>query len=117
MKWGQNYQDSIVTDRPSDQRDQAKQDVWQIVFSIPEGKVATYGQIARLAGMPAKSRLVGKILSQLPPGTKLPWHRVINSAGKITNPNAGAQIERLQDEGITPIHGKVSLKLYQWQTD
>lgn len=101
----------------ADSVEKSKQDVWQIVYSIPEGKVATYGQIARLAGMPAKSRLVGKILSQLPSGTKLPWHRVINSAGKITNPNSQAQIERLKDEGITPINGKVSLKLYQWQTD
>ena len=93
----------------------AKQEVWQIVHSIPEGKVATYGQVARLAGMPAKSRLVGRILSQLPPGTKLPWHRVINSAGKITNPNSANQIERLKDEGITPINGKISLKTYQWE--
>ncbi|MFN3239149.1 MAG: MGMT family protein, partial [Pseudomonadales bacterium] len=94
----------------------ARQVVWQVVNSIPNGKVATYGQIARLAGMPAKSRLVGKILSQLPPGTKLPWHRVINSAGKITNPNSKIQIERLKDEGITPINGKVSLRVYQWRT-
>ena len=101
----------------TDSIESAKQDVWQIVHCIPTGKVATYGQIARLAGMPAKSRLVGKILSQLPPGTKLPWHRVINSAGKITNPNSKVQIERLQEEGVTPVNGKVSLKLYQWQTD
>lgn len=99
----------------ADSVEAAKQEVWQIVHSIPAGKVATYGQIASLAGMPAKSRLVGKILSKLPPGTKLPWHRVINSAGKITNPNSKAQIERLKEEGITPINGKVSLKLYQWR--
>ncbi len=98
-----------------DSIESAKQEVWQIVNSIPEGKVATYGQVARLAGMPAKSRLVGKILSQLPKGTKLPWHRVINSAGKITNPNAKVQTERLKEEGITPINGKVSLKTYQWE--
>lgn len=101
----------------SDSIETAKQEVWQIVYSIPAGNVATYGQIARLAGMPAKSRLVGKILSKLPPGSKLPWHRVINSAGKITNPNSDAQVERLQAEGVTPVNGKVSLKHYQWQTD
>jgi methylated-DNA-protein-cysteine methyltransferase-like protein len=99
----------------ADSVETARQVVWQIVNSVPNGKVATYGQIARLAGMPAKSRLVGKILSQLPPGTKLPWHRVINSAGKITNPNSETQIERLKDEGITPVNGKVSLRVYQWQ--
>ena len=98
----------------ADSIEAARHGVWQIVNGIPEGEVATYGQIARLAGMPAKSRLVGRILSQLPPGTKLPWHRVINSAGKITDPNSAAQIERLQQEGITPVNGRISLKHYQW---
>ncbi len=93
----------------------AQDKVWQIVNQIPKGKVATYGQIATLAGMPAHSRLVGRILSQLPPGTKLPWHRVINSQGKITNPGRRKQIERLQKEGVSPINGKVSLSRYQWQ--
>ncbi len=89
--------------------------VWQIVRAIPKGKVATYGQVAALAGMPAHSRLVGRILSQLPPGTRLPWHRVLNSQGKITNPNKDSQRERLQAEGITPVNGRVSLRNYQWQ--
>ena len=95
----------------------ARQDVWQIVHRIPRGKVATFGQIARLAGMPSKARLVGKILSQLPPGSKLPWHRVINSAGKITCPNSELAITRLAEEGVALVNGKVSLKHYQWQTD
>ena len=94
---------------------QSQEKVWQIVRLIPKGKVATYGQIAKLAGMPAHSRLVGRILSQLPPGTRLPWHRVVNSQGKISNPNKTKQRERLQAEGVTPINGRVSLKNYGWE--
>lgn len=93
----------------------AQDRVWQIVSKIPKGKVATYGQIAHLAGMPAHSRLVGRILSQLPHGTRLPWHRVVASQGKITNPNRRKQIERLQAEGVAPVNGRVSLSHYQWQ--
>lgn len=89
--------------------------IWQIVHQIPPGKVATYGQIARLAGIPSHSRLVGRILSRLPSDTRLPWHRVINSQGKITNPNKAAQQERLEAEEITLINGRVSLRRYQWE--
>ena len=94
---------------------QSAQDrVWQIVHQIPAGKVATYGQIATLAGMPSHSRLVGRILSQLPADTTLPWHRVINSQGKITNPGRELQKSRLEEEGVTLINGRVSLRLYRW---
>ena len=100
-----------------DSIDKTREKVWQIIHSIPRGRVATYGQIARLAGMPHQSRLVGRVLSQLPRSTRLPWHRVINSQGKISNPNPERQQQRLAREGITLIRGRVSLKLYQWETD
>ena len=82
--------------------------------TIPQGKVATYGQVAALAGFPQNARLVGRILSRLPNGTRLPWHRVVNSAGKISNPNPDRQLDRLKKEGVTPINGRISLKLYRW---
>ena len=88
--------------------------VWQIVHQVPEGKVATYGQIARLAGIPSHSRLVGRILSGLPGDTRLPWHRVINSQGKITNPARDKQQSRLEKEGVTLVNGRVSLRIYGW---
>jgi len=94
-----------------------KEQVWQIVYAIPLGQVATYGQIARLAGMPQQSRLVGRILSRLPTDSKLPWHRVINSQGKISNPNPERQKDKLAAEGVNVLKGKVSLKLYQWQPE
>ncbi len=97
--------------------EKARHQVWQIVHAIPRGKVATYGQVARLAGMPQQSRLVGRILSQLPKSTTLPWHRVINSQGKISNPNPDRQKTRLEKEGITLVNGRVSLRVYRWETD
>lgn len=89
--------------------------VWQVVNLIPPGKIATYGQVAAMAGMPKQSRLVGRILSSLPTGTRLPWHRVINSQGGISNPNRQAQQERLEAEGITLVNGRVSLREYGWE--
>lgn len=91
--------------------------VWQIVALIPRGKVATYGQIAALAGMPRHARLVGRTLSQLPKSTRLPWHRVVNASGRISIRAAGGesvQLERLKKEGITPLGGRISLKHYRW---
>ena len=93
----------------------AKNRVFTIVSSIPRGQVASYGQIARLAGMPSHARLVGRILSKLPAGTKLPWHRVVNSQGKITNPGRDRQQKRLEKEGVTLINGKVNLRHYGWE--
>lgn len=98
-----------------DSIEKTKEAVWQIVHAIPRGQVATYGQVARIAGMPQQSRLVGKILSSLPNGTKIPWHRVINSQGKISNPNPAQQAELLASEGVILINGRVSLAHYQWQ--
>ncbi len=58
--------------------------VFTIIGSIPKGKVATYGQIADMAGKPNYARKVGFTLKSLPSNTKLPWYRVINSQGKIS---------------------------------
>lgn len=94
----------------------ARKRFYQVISQIPFGKVASYGQIARLAGMPGHSRLVGRTLSDLPGQTKLPWHRVINSQGRITNPNPDRQQKLLEKEGITLINGRVNLKIYGWET-
>ncbi|MCZ6501134.1 MAG: MGMT family protein [Gammaproteobacteria bacterium] len=91
-----------------------REQVWQIVNAIPRGRVCTYGQVANLAGMPQQSRLVGRILARLPKGTRLPWHRVINSQGKISNPDPERQQERLEKEGIVFVSGRINLKAYRW---
>lgn len=95
-------------------QESAKERVFQIISQIPPGRVASYGQIARLAEMPSHARLVGRILSTLPGNTKLPWHRVVNSQGRITNPGRTRQEARLNAEGVSLINGRVSLKVYGW---
>ena len=97
-----------------DEKADFRSKVLHIIHAIPEGRVATYGQIARLADQPNQSRLVGRILSQLPFGSKLPWHRVLNSQGRISSPNGQVQAERLAKEEIVLINGRVNLRLHQW---
>ncbi|KAB1859616.1 methyltransferase [Acinetobacter tandoii] len=92
--------------------------ILQVVALIPYGKVATYGQIAKMAGLPKHARLVGRVLQQVE-DKPLPWHRVINSQGKISLSKLDAQgdnlqIIKLQAENIVVNAGKINLKLYQW---
>lgn len=78
--------------------------IWQVVAAIPLGKVASYGQVARLAGSPNHARYVGTTLKKLPADTALPWHRVLNAKGEIafaSGTNAfDIQRERLLAEGV-----------------
>jgi methylated-DNA-protein-cysteine methyltransferase-like protein len=98
----------------AESRQNSQERVWQIVRQIPKGQVATYGQIASLAGIPRHSRLIARILSGLPYETRLPWHRVINSQGRITNPAKDRQQSRLEKEGVILINGRFLLKVYAW---
>lgn len=87
-----------------------------IVDEIPSGRVATYGQIARLIGRPKNARLVGKILSQSEHyGGKHPCHRVVNAAGRLA-PGWEDQRHLLWAEGVDlKANGCVNLKYYQWE--
>ena len=93
--------------------------LYTVIQGIPVGKVATYGQIASLAGLPGAARLVGKILSGLPAETSLPWHRVINAAGKISMPEGSdsfiEQKKRLTAENIIFTGSQIILKQYLWK--
>ena len=90
-----------------------------IIQLIPQGKVATYGQIAKLAALPKHARHVGFALKNMADDTVVPWHRVINSQGKISLSKEDGfgeniQIVKLQSEGVVVLNGKVNLKLFQW---
>jgi methylated-DNA-protein-cysteine methyltransferase-like protein len=98
----------------------AAEQVWQVVVMIPRGKVATYGQVASLAGLPGGARRVGRFLSQLPAGTRIPWHRVVNASGGISLPPGSSgqrrQRTRLRAEGIAFTKaGRISLGRFGWQ--
>lgn len=93
--------------------------IWTAVGYIPKGKVATYGQIAELAGFPRTARAVGRALSKLPEETQIPWFRVINAQGKISFPidsdRYDTQKQHLQDEQVIVKNGKIDLKSYRWE--
>ena len=102
----------------ADSTQKLKQSLWQLVAAIPRGQVATYGQLARLAGYPSHARYVGTTLRNLPKGTTLPWFRVLRSSGELAFPPGSAAWKKqkalLTDEGVLFTGMKVSLKQYQW---
>jgi len=94
--------------------------VLAIVARIPKGKLVSYGQVAALAGYPQRPRQVGMVLSGLPEGTKLPWHRVVNTQGYVPSRGrwwgAFEQIGRLREEGIEVDDlGNLDLEAHRWQ--
>ena len=89
---------------------------------IPVGRVVTYGQVADLAGLPGHARQVGYALRVLPDESSVPWYRVVNTKGEISqrhNSNSEAEMEQrslLEFEGVRFIrHNKLSLKEFQWK--
>ena len=93
--------------------------VWKVVSEIPSGHVLTYGEVARLSGMPRAARRVSQALRRAPRGVKLPWHRVINAQGKISFPeNSSAwhkQKDMLEEEGIVFLNGKIDLEHFGYR--
>ena len=95
-----------------------RQRIWQVVSQIPKGKIASYGQVAAQAGIPKAARLVGNVLKQLPEGSNLPWHRVVNSQRKISfpigSPAYQEQKQRLLSEGISFHKEKIAKDHLAW---
>jgi methylated-DNA-protein-cysteine methyltransferase-like protein len=95
------------------------QRIYAVVRRIPEGRVATYGQVASLAGLAGHARQVGYALHALPDGTAIPWHRVVNANGGISlrSMPGGELVQRglLEREGI-PLdpRGRVPLARVRW---
>lgn len=97
------------------------QRIWDTILEVPKGRVASYGQIAAIAGMPRGARHVAYALRQAPSGLRLPWHRIITASGKIAFDKGSApyleQSRRLKRENVTVIAGKVDMRKYRWQPD
>ncbi len=96
------------------------QRIYGIVRGIPRGRVATYGQVARLAGMPGHARQVGYALNALAEDSGIPWHRVVNARGEVsTRSEPGCEViqrELLEAEGVRfDDRGRLSLTRYQWK--
>lgn len=93
--------------------------IYEVVKQIPKGKVATYGQIATLAGNPHWSQIVGYALHVNPDPKTIPCYRVVNRFGEVSKAFAfggeNMQIGLLKDDGIEVKGGKVDLEKYQWR--
>lgn len=95
---------------------------YDIIARIPAGRVATYGQIARLAGLPRHARQVGYALAALPAERDdAPWQRVINARGEVS-PRAHGGVHRAQQafleaEGVVFVGGRVDLRQFQWEEE
>lgn len=88
--------------------------ILEIILEIPEGKVATYGQVAKIAGYPKNARLVGKVLSHADTFGNYLCHRVVNHEGRCA-PSFTKQKELLLEEGVTfKENGCVDMKRFQW---
>ncbi len=91
------------------------------IAAIPQGSVASYGQIADLAGLPGRARLVGRVLRQAGSDAKLPWHRVLRASGHSAfpadSPVYHEQMQRLRAEGVLDRGGRVDFKRYGWAFD
>jgi methylated-DNA-protein-cysteine methyltransferase-like protein len=97
--------------------------IYAVVRQIPYGQVATYGQVAELAGLIGKPRVVGYALYRVTAADEIPWHRVINAKGEVSrsphrNGTDYLQQSLLEDEGIKfDATGKLNLERYRWIAD
>lgn len=95
--------------------------IWDTIRDIPSGSVASYGQIAEIAGIPRGARQVGYALRHLPDGHDVPWHRVVQATGKIAfEKNSrpyNEQSKRLMMEDVAVIAGRIDMQKYRWQPD
>ena len=98
---------------------QLQETLWQLVAAIPPGRVASYGQLAALAGYPSHARYVGTTLKRLPKASTLPWFRVVRQSGELAFPPGSApwrrQKQLLAAEGVGLVGSKVRMAQYRWQ--
>ncbi|WP_299007772.1 MGMT family protein [uncultured Shewanella sp.] len=98
-----------------------KEKIWHIVALIPKGKISSYGKIADYAGLPGRARFVSTALKQAPSHLTLPWHRVVNSQGKIAfekhSPAFRDQMQHLIAEGVLVKNGRIKLSQFEWKPD
>jgi methylated-DNA-protein-cysteine methyltransferase related protein len=106
--------------QPGDLSRSIAERIVRTVMRIPSGRVATYGQVALVAGVPRRHRLVGRILKGIVDDGSVPWHRVVDASGRISRRSVDGEVEsvqreRLEEEGIEfDRAGRVVLSRYRW---
>lgn len=97
------------------------QRIWRVVAAIPSGSVASYGQVAELAGIGRGARQVGRALGHAPDSLNLPWFRVLRSDGRIAMPPDSSGYRRQQklllDDGVPVTGGRVNMRRCRWMPD
>jgi len=97
------------------------QRICETIRDIPQGSVASYGQIAEIAGVPRGARQVGYTLRNLPNGHSVPWYRVVQASGRIAfsddTPQFREQRKRLRAEGVRVVSGRIDMQAFRWQPD
>lgn len=98
--------------------DDAATQIYAAIGRVPRGRVCPYGEIARVAGLPGRARLVGTVLRNSPTKSKLPWFRILTASGKLAFPEGSEpyaeQRRRLEAEGVRFVNGRVDLKRFGW---
>ncbi|MEM1081496.1 MAG: MGMT family protein [Pseudomonadota bacterium] len=100
----------------SERKDDRFEKIWAVVASIPHGCVLNYGEVARLAGLPGRARMVGRALGRAPKAMKLPWFRVVNAQGAISFKKGSRpyqlQRDQLEAEGVVFVKDRIDLKAF-----
>ena len=105
---------------PPPQGDAAAAAICAVIRRIPKGWVATYGQVAAMAGLPRRARLVGTVLQHLDPASDVPWHRVVNAKGEVSyslsrNGSDAVQQRLLEKEGVEfDDRNRFKLERFRW---
>lgn len=102
-------------------KDQRLRRIWSTIQDIPPGCVASYGQIAEIAGIPRGARQVAYALRHAPDDLELPWFRVVQAAGTLAfergSPSFKRQAGLLAEDGVALLNGKIDMQKYRWQPD
>jgi len=102
-------------------REQRLRRIWDTIADIPPGCVASYGQVAEIAGIPRGARQVAYALRYAPDELALPWYRVVQAAGTLAFEKDSAPYRRqrrqLSAEGVEMLNGRINMAVYRWQPD
>jgi len=105
----------------TDERERRLERIYATICDVPPGSVASYGQIAEIAGIPRGARQVGRALRELPKGHDVPWYRIVTASGRlafeIDSKAWRRQVDKLAAEEVVLTNGRVNMALYRWQPD